>query len=147
MADQVLGASRPSETVRPEGESPRRDFMEKVGLIAGGLLVAGSSTAARAAEGAQGGAAPSDRPIVELAGLKPEHIATLSPVAKKLSHSDLLALAKVQKSAGLSGLTVGDIKSLNDALFDAAAVIPAEGGPAIRVRPSCCCCCCTPVLE
>jgi len=144
MADQEKGGVRSEEGVHAATDKPRREFMEKAGLLAGGLVVLGAPAAQGQAVKVQAEQAPNrDRPIVELAGVTREYMSNISPRAMKLTLNDMVALASGEKRPTLSGLTVGDIKSLNEVLFNSLTVLPPDGDPGFRPRPKCCSCSCS----
>lgn len=114
--------------------------MEKAGLLTGGVIALGTTPAAgqAPAEPAKGQPAISDRPIAEIAKFQAHEIARLTPRARKLSQADMVALASGEKRPSLSGLTVGDLRSLNDVVIDRMTLVR---DPNAAASIACCCCC------
>ncbi len=137
MSDEGNSGNLPDRQ-EPADALHRRDFFQQAAISAGGLLLLAK----------QGNAAEvsPNKPAVELLGINGASRNKITARVRSLTPSDLSRLAGVDPDhVRLGGLTVGDLKSLTDTLFESMpANTPvvrggnkADSGPCVAY---CCCC-------
>jgi hypothetical protein len=121
-----------------QNTNSRRDFLEKAGLVAAGLLIL--NTTAIAAEPGQLLSTDTIGGVLEKSGFTTLQIGRVSSRVKALPRGSIGKLMAGQ-SGNADSLTLGELKSLTDTLVERFGAGTAVK-PVLRNEcPSCCGCC------
>ncbi len=126
------------DTAKPKNK--RRQFLEKAGLVAGGLLILDATGIAQPLA-ADGSTVPLDKLLGK--ALNGTQLGKLPSRLKTLTPAQLGALSR---GAGSNGITLGDVKALTDVIterFGSNFVIKfnaSDEGSGCCSSFSCCCC-------